>query len=67
MAAPPEGEAGLDAEKVLQRRIDPVLVLLWDQVAAIDAAGSHVVGMVVPHLEDFIAAPLPTTTPASTP
>src|SRR6202048_1332642 len=59
----PEGEAGLDAEELLQRRIDPVRLLLGDEVAAVDAEAAHVVGMVAPHLEDVIAASLPATHP----
>jgi len=56
-----EGEAGLDAEELLQRRIDAVRLLLWDEVPAIDAEAAHVVGVVAPHLEDVIAASLPAT------
>src|SRR6516225_753159 len=56
-------EAGLDAEKILQRRTDLVRLLLRDEVAAIDAVAAHVAGMVAPHPEKVIAAPLPAVGP----
>src|ERR1700756_3121977 len=54
-----ESQRWLDAEKILQRRIDLVRLLLWDKVAAIDAVAAHVAGMVAPHPKEVIAAPLP--------
>ena len=56
-------EGGLDAEKILQLRIDPVRLLLWDKVAAIDAVAAYVAGMVAPHPEEVVAAPLPAVGP----
>src|SRR6516162_6772382 len=53
----------LDTEKIFQRRIDQVRLLLWDKVAAIYAVAAHVAGMVAPHLEEVVAAPLPTVGP----
>src|SRR5215831_17187622 len=53
----------LDAEKLLQRRIDLVRLLFWDKVAAIDAVAAHVAGMVAPYLKEVIAAPLPAVGP----
>src|SRR5438045_6533795 len=52
------GFAGLEAEELLQHRMDPIRLILWDEMAAIDAEAAHVVGMVAPHLEDVIAASL---------
>src|SRR5437660_12137085 len=42
------GFAGLDAEELLQHRMDPIRLFLWDEMAAIDAEAAHVVGMVAP-------------------
>ena len=65
------GFAGLEAEELLQHRMDPIRLFLWDEMAAIDAEAAHVLGVVAPDLEDVIAASLPTmhppTTPASAP
>src|SRR5262250_2570106 len=56
-------EAELDAEKILQRRTDLIRLLLWDKVAAFDAVTAYVAGMVAPHPEEVIAAPLPAVGP----
>src|SRR5438270_6070394 len=43
--------------------MQPIRLILWDEMAAIDAEAAHVVGMVAPHLEDVIAASLPAMHP----
>src|SRR6516162_4575561 len=53
----------LGAEKIFQRRTDLVRLLLWDKVTAIDAVAAYVAGMVAPHPEEVIPAPLPAVGP----